>query len=98
MTTNRKKCNKCGIPKKLNQYYRSPGATDGHKGHCKACYRKKPVETNGLATGASCYHCVFETHCRHNVKVKDVDWNPPCFATSQEHEAYVKEYGRRVAV
>ena len=43
-----------------------------------------------------CDICVFLKNCKHNVKVKDVDWQPYCFVASQEHEAYQAEYRQEV--
>jgi len=92
-----KTCNKCGIPKKLSEYYRS-------KNKCKDCCREyqngRTIKTNGLSTGAQCgvgwgtQACYFLSLCKHNVMVKEVDWQPYCFVSSEDHEAYVNEYGR----
>jgi hypothetical protein len=32
-----KKCKRCGALKPLDDFYRSPGMRDGHRGDCKAC-------------------------------------------------------------
>ena len=32
-----KRCNKCGIEKPLDDFYRAPGMRDGHRGDCKVC-------------------------------------------------------------
>ncbi len=100
-----KKCSKCGIPKKLSEYYRSPGSTDGHKNKCKSCCREyqngKTIKTSALSNGASCgegwgaQECRFLAECKEQVMIKDWYWNPPCFVSSAGHEAYVAEYGRR---
>ncbi len=82
------KCERCG--KKHNQQ-------SGHS-LCRECRKPKPIEISKLSNGALCYRakpCRFLAECKEQVMRKDWNWNPPCFVSSDGHEAYVAEYGRR---
>ena len=95
-----KRCNNCGNMKPLTEFYIRPAAKDRRYATCKLCKgkrdRKRYNETKGTRDGGvtqvHCENCVFLKHCKHNVMVKDMDWQPYCFVTSQEHEAYQAEY------
>ena len=95
-----KRCRTCGTNKPLKDYYIRPAAKDGRYATCKTCKlerdRKRYFGTKGKRDGGvtqvHCENCAFLKYCKHNVMVKDVDWQPYCFVTSQEHEAYQAEY------
>jgi hypothetical protein len=39
-----KTCNKCGVEQPLENFYKAAGTRDGHRGECRACFRKRAQE------------------------------------------------------
>lgn len=39
-----KKCTKCGVLQPLENFYKAKGTKDGHRGDCRACFRKRAQE------------------------------------------------------
>jgi hypothetical protein len=39
-----KACIACGVPKKLDDFYKHPGMVDGHLGRCKECQKSNSKE------------------------------------------------------
>lgn len=39
-----KRCTKCGVLQPLENFYKAKGTRDGHRGDCRACFRKRAKE------------------------------------------------------
>jgi hypothetical protein len=39
-----KTCTKCGVAQPLENFYKAAGTRDGHRGDCKACFRRRAQE------------------------------------------------------
>lgn len=46
-----KKCIKCDMPKKIDDFYRHPNTRDGRSSICKECHKKKTaIRNDGMFT------------------------------------------------